>query len=83
MVLVCSLRKILSVRENVPAYLTTNSHFTLTKEEKQDGCTLIDGNSGGTIATGSGADPNTNLGSGSCHFCRIRTFSLGLRYEPC
>lgn len=40
---ILSLRKILSVRENVPAYLTTNSRFTLTKEEKQDGCTLIDG----------------------------------------
>jgi hypothetical protein len=37
------LRKVLCVRENVPKYLTGNSHFTLTKEEQQDGCTLIDG----------------------------------------
>jgi hypothetical protein len=37
------LRKLLSVRENVPKYLTTNTHFTLTKEERQDNCVLIDG----------------------------------------
>lgn len=37
------LRKVLSVRENVPRYLTGSPRFTLTKEERQDGCTLIDG----------------------------------------
>lgn len=37
------LRKLLSVRESVPKYLPTHTQFTLTKEERQDGATLIDG----------------------------------------